>query len=105
MTEQRKSARKILKVRALLAMDGQAPRQVRTVDVAANGVSVTVAEPVAAGQLGQVGFDLLVDGRTAPVAGRVKVAYCIFSNDEFKIGLQFLNLDVNGMNQLQRFLR
>jgi hypothetical protein len=105
MTEQRKSARKILKVRAVLAMDGQAPVPVRTVDIGANGVSVTVPEPLPAGQLGQVSFDLLVDGKAAPVTGRVKTMYCIFSSGEFKAGFQFLNLDLNSLSQLARFLR
>jgi hypothetical protein len=31
--------------------------------------------------------------------------YCIFSNGEFKAGFQFLNLDLNAMSQLSRFLR
>ena len=39
--EQRQSARKSLKVRAILAMEGQAPAQGRTSDIGANGVSIT----------------------------------------------------------------
>lgn len=103
--EQRKSPRKILKVRAVVAMDGAAPMQVRTSDVGANGLSVTVPHPLNGGETGQVAFDLLVEGRPVPIQARVKVMYCIFSGGEFKTGFQFLNLDLNAMTQLTRFLR
>ena len=103
--EQRQSARKILKVRAVLAMEGQAPVPGRTSDIGANGVSITVPHPLQTGQTGQVGFDLLVDGTPYPLLARVKVMYCIFSNGEFKAGLQFMNLDLTAMSQVSRFLR
>ncbi|WP_198118715.1 PilZ domain-containing protein [Massilia rhizosphaerae] len=105
VTDQRNSARKILKVRAILAMEGQPPVQGRTSDVGTSGVSVTVPHPLHTGQTGQVGFDLLVDGNPFPLHARVKVMYCIFSNGEFKAGFQFLNLDLSSMSQLSRFLR
>lgn len=105
LTDQRKSARKILKVKAVVAMDGQAPMLVRTLDISANGVSISVPEPMRGGQAGQISFDLMVDGKSTPIATRVKVMYCIFSSDEFKIGFQFLNLDMNAISQLARFLR
>jgi hypothetical protein len=105
MTDQRQSARKILKVKAVLAMDGQAPKQGRTADVGANGVSVSVENPLQVGQTGQVGFDLLVEGKLAPILARAKVIHCIFSGGDFKVGFQFLNLDLTAMTQLSRFLR
>src|SRR3954470_22952712 len=72
LTEQRASARKILKVRAVAALEGRAPMQVRTLDISANGVSITVPEPMQAGQSGQLSFDLLVEGKAVPIAARVK---------------------------------
>ena len=104
-TEQRTSARKILKVKAIVAMDGHAPMLVRTVDISANGLSITVPEPMQTGQAGQISFDLLVEGKAVPIAARVKAMYCIFSSGDFKVGFQFLNLDLNAMTQLSRFLR
>jgi hypothetical protein len=103
--EQRKSPRKILKVRALLAIDGAPPVQVRTSDIGANGISLTLPHPLNSGQLGSVSFDLLVEGKAVPVQARVKVMYCIFSGGEFKAGFQFLNLDLTAMTQLARFMR
>jgi hypothetical protein len=105
MTDQRQSARRIVKVKAVVAMEGQAPMPGRTVDVGANGVSVTVEQPLQVGQTGRVGFDLLVEGKLTAIAARAKVIYCIFSGGEFKVGFQFLNLDLNAMTQLSRFLR
>jgi len=105
MTDKRDSARKILKVRAVIALAGQAPMPGRTLDVSANGVSLTVADPMPVGQTGQVGFDLLVEGKLTRIAAHAKIIYCIFSSGEFKIGFQFLNLDMNTMTQLSRFLR
>jgi hypothetical protein len=52
-----------------------------------------------------VGFDLLVEGKLAPISARAKVIYCIFSGGEFKAGFQFLNLELSAMTQLSRFLR
>ena len=105
VTDQRTSARKILKVRAVLAMEGQAPVQGRTSDIGANGISITVPNPLQTGQTGQVAFDLLVDGTPFPLRARVKVMYCIFSNGEFKAGIQFMNLDLAAMSKVSRFLR
>lgn len=105
MTDQRQSARKIVKVRAVVAMEGQAAMPGRTSDVGVNGVSIAVQNPLQVGQTGQVGFDLLVEGKLTPIAARAKVIYCIFSGGEFKVGFQFLNLELSAMTQLSRFLR
>ena len=94
-----------MKVKAVVAMDGQAPLPGRTSDLGTNGVSINVPHPLQTGQTGQVAFDLLVDGKPTPVHARAKVMYCIFGGDEFKIGFQFVNLDLQAMTQLTRFLR
>lgn len=105
MTDQRQSARKIFKVKALVVMDGQPPLLGRTTDLGAQGTSVTVGRPMQAGQFGQIGFDLLIEGRTVPLRARTKVMYSILSGDEYKVGFQFLNLDLNTMTELARFLK
>jgi len=103
--EQRKSARKVLKVKAVLAMDGMAAATGRTADVSASGVSVATAHPLPVGQSGQVSFELFMDGKATVIATRSKVSYCIFSNGEFKIGFQFVNLELSAMAVLAKFLR
>lgn len=104
-TEQRQSARKILKVKALVALEGQAPLPARTADIGANGVSVTLQQALQVGQGACIGFDLLVEGKPVTLQARVKVMYCIFGGGEFKVGFQFVNLDLQAMGQLARFLR
>lgn len=104
-TEQRKSARKILKARAVLAVEGEAPVSCRTTDVSAEGVSLFVPAPIRGGQGAQVGFELLVDGKIVKINARTKVQYCILSQGEFKAGLEFVNLELAAMRALARFLR
>jgi c-di-GMP-binding flagellar brake protein YcgR len=104
-TEQRKSARKVLKVRALLATDSQETMIGRTADVSAHGVSVTLPAPLQPGQACQVSFDVFVDGKLTTIKTRSKALYCVLSNGEFKVGFQFVNLDLSAMTALARFLR
>lgn len=104
-TEQRKSPRKILKTRAVLAVEGTAPATCRTSDVGANGVSLFLPHPITAGQVGQVAFDLLVDGKVVRINARSRVQYCILSQGEFKAGIEFLNIELAAMTALSRFLR
>ena len=86
-------------------MDGQAPLTGKTTDVGASGASISLADPLAAGQGGQLAFDLLVDGSFVTINTRVKVSHCIFSNGEFKVGFQFLQPDLAAVTALARFMR
>ena len=104
-TEQRQSPRKVFKTRAMLAAEGAAPVLGRTTDISASGVSLNVPHPVPSGQTVQVRFDMLVDGRVVPVNTRGKTLYCILSSGEFKVGLQFLSLELGVMTAISRFLR
>ena len=105
VTEQRQSPRKVLKTRAMLAVEGGAPVLGRTSDVSAHGVSLNLPNPVPVGQGAQLRFDLLVDGKVVPIQTRVKITHCILSHGEFKAGFQFLNLDLGAMTALARFLK
>ena len=89
----------------MLAVEGGAPVLGRTTDLGANGVSITVPQPVQAGQSMQLRFDLLVEGKLVPIQSKARTQYCILSNGEFKVGLQFLNLELAAMTALSRFLR
>jgi len=86
-------------------MEGEAPVGGRTSDLGANGVSINLPDPLLVGQTGQVSFDLLVDGNIVPISARAKALYCIFSSGEFKVGFQFLNLELAAMTAVARFLR
>lgn len=103
--EQRRSVRKILKTKALVTVDGCAPMRGRTVDVSATGICAMLPDPLEAGQIGQISFKLLVDGRTAQIVARAKAAYCVVTSDEFRVGFQFVGLDVGAISDLARYLR
>ncbi|MFC5459025.1 PilZ domain-containing protein [Massilia niabensis] len=104
-TEQRQSPRKVFKTRAMLAAAGAAPVLGRTSDISASGVSLTMPQPVPVGQMVQVRFDMLVEGAVVPVNTRGKTLYCILSSGEFKVGLQFLSLELGVMTAIARFMR
>ena len=103
--EQRTAPRKVLKTRAVVAFEGIAPLTARTVDVGGNGVCLSCPQPLPAGRECELSFDLFLDGKVSTVKTRSKALYCIFSNGEYKIGFQFLNLDLAAMTLLARFMR
>jgi c-di-GMP-binding flagellar brake protein YcgR len=105
ITEQRKTARKVLKTKAAFAVEGQGAVHGRTVDLSANGVSISFTNPLPVGAAGQVIFDLFVDGKATAIHARAKVQYCIFSNGDFKVGFEFVNLELAAMTAVSRYLR
>jgi hypothetical protein len=103
--EQRTSPRKPLKARALVTFEGAAPLAARTVDVGSNGLCLTYAQPMPAGAECALNFEVLLDGKLHTVKTRSKALYCIFSNGEYKIGFQFLGLDLAAMTLLAKYMR
>lgn len=105
LPEQRKSQRKVIKSRAKVALDGNQTIEGRTLDIGTDGLSVGFADPVQAGQGAYVRFDVMLDGKANPVTARAKAVYCIFSQGQFKVGFQFVNLDAASSTVINRFLR
>jgi len=105
LVDQRQGARKILRVRAMLVMDGGAPMAARTFDLGLAGMSVTMEYKVEPGQAGQVVFEMLVDGKPQVITCRAKVSHCIFSGDEFKVGLVFQPLAPEATAAITKFVR
>ncbi|UMR28761.1 PilZ domain-containing protein [Massilia sp. MB5] len=105
LADQRQAARKILRVKAMILMDGGTPMAARTFDLGTTGMSVTTDHKVEIGKLGQVVFEMLVEGKPQLLTCRSKVTQCIFSGDEFKVGFAFQNLDQAVLTALTRFMR
>ncbi|HEY5799178.1 MAG TPA: PilZ domain-containing protein [Burkholderiaceae bacterium] len=103
--EQRQSPRRVLKVKAMVAMAGEQPVQVRTYDVGNQGVGIVMPHPVKPGAAGQISFDLYFDGRSNAIKSNVKVAHCIFGGGEFKVGLNFAGIDAAGAAAISQYLR
>ncbi|WP_426175613.1 PilZ domain-containing protein [Massilia sp. TWR1-2-2] len=103
--EQRTSPRKVLKARALVSFDGAAPLAARTVDVGGNGLCLTYPQPMPTGGDCALSFEVSLEGKLHTIRTRSKALYCIFSNGEYKIGFQFLSLDLPAMTLLAKYMR
>ncbi len=88
-----------------MVLDGAAPVAARTFDLSMGGMSVTTGTRVNPGQTGQVVFEMLVDGKPQIITTRVKVAHCIFSGDEFKVGFMFQTLNADATAAITKFMR
>ena len=60
---------------------------------------------IKAGSAGQVTFEMYFDGKAHIITSKTSVTYCIFSGDEFKVGLQFGTLDPATTAAVGKFLR
>lgn len=105
LVDQRSGARKIVRSKAVVVMDGMRPQQGRTLDLSATGLSLTFDHKVGTGDIGTVSFELFVEGKAQILSCRCRVNYCIFSGDQFKIGFQFMNPDLAFMATINKFLR
>lgn len=105
MQELRQTPRKVLRTRAGVAIDGKEPVFGKTADVSVTGCCILLADPITVGKMGQVAFDLASNGRVDHVNTRVKAMYCIFGGGEYKIGLQFLGLDLPTATALARYMK
>ncbi|OFA04133.1 PilZ domain-containing protein [Duganella sp. HH101] len=105
LVDQRSVARKIVRAKAVVIMDGMPPLQGRTIDISAQGLSLNFEHKLGTGHMGQLSFELFIDGKAQLLTCRSKVTYCIFSGDHFKIGYQFLNLDSITSSAITKFLR
>ena len=105
MEEQRKAERKLVKVKALVKVDGGDAIMGRTFDLGASGVGILLDVPMKTGMQARVSVGLLVNGVVTPMHTQARVQYCIFSSGDYRIGMQFLQLDGATAAMLARFLR
>lgn len=103
--EQRTSPRKPLKARAVVTFDGAAALTARTIDVGGNGICLSYPQPVASGRECELSFDVFLDGKVSTVKTRSKAMYCILGSGEYKIGFQFLSLELSAMTLLAKYMR
>lgn len=105
MEEQRKSERKLVKVKAMIKLESGEAVMGRTFDLGATGVGILLDIPLKTGIQVRVSVGLLVQGIVTPMHAQGRVQYCIFSNGEYRIGFQFLQLEPATVAMLARFLR
>jgi len=103
--EQRQVPRKVLRVKVNFAVDGAPPITVRSMDVGSNGMSISCTMQIPVGIGCYVAFDMFYNGKTSSVTSRAKVMYCIYNSHEgFKVGLQFINIDLPSATAIARFM-
>ncbi len=103
--DQRQSIRKVLRARGLLRMDGMEQFLVKTLDICSSGIGVSCPNQLQPGQVGHIAFEMFINGKAFHVASRVKVMYCIYSSVEgFKLGMQFLELDMKGAAAIAKYM-
>jgi hypothetical protein len=93
-----------LKVKALLSIDGGQPVTARTLDVGADGLCLVLDNPLPPGLVADVYFEIFHDGKLRPITSRAKVQYCILSNAGFKVGFNFLNLELASVTILSKYM-
>lgn len=103
--EKRKTDRKMVKVKTLVKLDGGEAIMGRSFDLADTGVGVVLEVPLKTGVQARVSIGLLVNGVVSPIHTQARVQYCIFSNGEYRIGFQFVQLEAVTAKTLARFLR
>ena len=103
LPNRRAEARKALRVPATLVCR-EVSRQVRTLDVARDGICLCVARPIAPGSRCTVTFDVPLDDGPVTVTAALKTVYSSYSSaDEFTIGGRFIELDARVAEILGRF--
>ena len=104
-SEQRHSLRKALKATGHLMLDRAPALEMRTINVARDGMAISSREPVVEGAHYRVHFDLVVDGTVRRVAAGARVIFCVYAGQsEFKAGLRFIDLDPPSTAAIAGFL-
>lgn len=103
--EKRQSPRKELRIKAWLTMDDGEMAPVHTADIGKFGMGLTgVPEQYPMGAQGAVAFDLFLNGQIQRIDARLRIAYCIPFEKNFRAGVQFLELDSDSAKLIARYV-
>ena len=104
-SDQRHSHRKALKAAGKLVLAPAPALEMRTINVARDGMAITSREPVVEGAHYRVLFDIPLDGTAFKVAAGARVIFCVYAGQsEFKSGLRFIDLDPPATAAIAGFL-
>lgn len=103
-TDNRRGIRKVLRVPAILLLDGERPVKIRTNNIGTEGLGIVVPHQVQEGKKGQIHFRLFLDGKTSDIVAHIKVVHCVFSGAELKAGLLFSALDKPAAEVVSKFM-
>ena len=97
--------RKVLRVKAMLVMDGAPAVAARTVDITPSGICLSAGQSLKTGLQGQISFEMYFGGASHIITARAVVTHCIFSGNEFKVGFQFLDLGLAALTTISKYMR
>ncbi len=104
--EQRVRPRRPIRVNALVSVTGMLLMTVRTIDISEGGLCLSMPRPLTVGQKCNVTFELIKNGKKGRVTAQGKIIYCILnSQDGFKTGLQFTEVDPTSAGLISQFMR
>jgi c-di-GMP-binding flagellar brake protein YcgR len=103
--DRRVSPRKICRVGAFFSLHGDAPMRAKTLDLSSNGLGLLLPRALRAGTVGEVSFEIYVDGSLRQIAAKVEVSNCVFLSREVRVGCRFLSLDNGSKKALEDFAR
>jgi hypothetical protein len=93
--ERREKRREVIRVRARVSPEGDAPLDVHTVDLSSHGLAITSARPLNVEQVCDVELGISVPEIARPPALRASVRYCAkLREDRFRIGMKFTDVSV-----------
>lgn len=104
--DKRQSARKVLRIKAVLTVNGSARWNVRTTDIGMYGMCLNdIARALDPGQEVHVAFEMAFSGKVHNVSVNARVSHCTDTrSDGFKAGLQFVDPDPEVTAMLERYL-
>jgi c-di-GMP-binding flagellar brake protein YcgR len=103
--EQRKAERKLVKAKVMVKLEGGETIMGRTFDLGTSGVGVLLDVPLKIALQVRISVGLLINDAVIPMHSQARVQYCIFSSGEYRMGLQFLQIDAAMATMLAKFLR
>jgi hypothetical protein len=103
--ERRIDPRKVMRVRARVSVEGDAPLDAQTVDLSLNGVSITSTQQVNVGAQCSVELGVSVPEIGSPPVLRTVVRYCgRMSEGRFRVGMQFIAVSAEAAKLLTAVL-
>jgi hypothetical protein len=91
--EQRRERRKLIRLRADVRLPGNSVLEGHTIDLSRRGVGILSPLKLTNGQDCTISLDLTACGESVALRLVGRVCYCMESGPEYRVGLQFVQMD------------
>ena len=105
MLDRRSGERKMCRVRADFQIDGYAPVHARTLDLSLEGIGLLLPIAFSPGTVGEVRFQLHLNGLSIPVSVKVEISNNVFRSADVRVGCLLMFVGENTRRTLNDFLR